>query len=571
MARELFAKTKQKVVPFEQSGQFYHKKARKHMENNNYINALNLYRKAIEKEPDNIEYLLDISEVFTEMGYYDESNRILFSILQKDKSRVDCYFGLGCNFLGLQEFDKAEECFERYLVMDPHGMYWEDAHDLLYVLKSHEYFVDDFEESDSDKKELYQIALRGKDLLDRGKYEEAIRELEKVAKRDSTLIFAKNNLALAYFCVGKLNQAIEISKEVLDEDPYNVHANCNLALFFYENGDTEACGEAIQVVLGLNPEDPEDIHKIAVTLCELKEHDKANRYLRKLLQYKPYDIRVLHYYAVSCFNLGRYKEALLYWDKIAKIDPRNSISTFYKRMANNCIINGEECDRELPYHFQVPYDEIIRRIKALNEFFRLTDDELSEKWKENEYFRSLLYWGLDLNDSLIKRAILNVVASFRDEEAEEFLRLFLLRKNEDKKLKQEVVDLLKEIDAAEPYIAYIDNDIVEIKVEIPEVEAFEIPPQLKKVLDLALDKMHGRYREGYEKEIRELWVRFIKLLYPDRLPKIRKGEAWAAALELCYCSKHSIDVQKTILAEYYGITYSTLCKNYNRLRSVLKL
>ena len=168
MTRELFAKVKQKVVPFEQSGQFYHKKARKYMENNNYINALNFYRKAVEKDPENIEYLLDLSEVFTEMGYFDESNRILFSVLQKDKRRVDCYFGLGCNFMGLQEFDKAEECFERYLIMDPNGMYWEDAHDLLHVLKSHEYFIDDFEEFDYEKEKLYKIALKGKDLLDRG-------------------------------------------------------------------------------------------------------------------------------------------------------------------------------------------------------------------------------------------------------------------------------------------------------------------------------------------------------------------------------------------------------------------
>ena len=195
----------------------------------------------------------------------------------------------------------------------------------------------------------------------------------------------------------------------------------------------------------------------------------------------------------------------------------------YRRMANNCIKNGVEHDKELPYHFQVPYDEIIRRVKALNEFFRLTDNDLLKKWKESEYFRSLLYWGLDLNDSLIKSAILNVVASFRDEEAEEFLRLFLLRKNEDKKLKQEVVGFLKEMNAAEPYIAYIDNEIVEVKVDVLEDEIFEIPAQLEKVVDLALIKMHGRYSEGYEKEIRELWLKFIKLLYPN-LPGYGKGK-----------------------------------------------
>ena len=39
MAKELFANARAKVVPFEQDGQFYYKKARKYLENNNYINA----------------------------------------------------------------------------------------------------------------------------------------------------------------------------------------------------------------------------------------------------------------------------------------------------------------------------------------------------------------------------------------------------------------------------------------------------------------------------------------------------------------------------------------------------
>ena len=49
MARELFARSQKKVISFDQNGEFYHRKARKHMDNNNYLNALNLYRKAVEK------------------------------------------------------------------------------------------------------------------------------------------------------------------------------------------------------------------------------------------------------------------------------------------------------------------------------------------------------------------------------------------------------------------------------------------------------------------------------------------------------------------------------------------
>lgn len=64
MAKELFAGRLRKVVPFERDGSFFYRKARKHIENNNYIHALNYYRKAVEKDPDNLEYSLDLAEVF---------------------------------------------------------------------------------------------------------------------------------------------------------------------------------------------------------------------------------------------------------------------------------------------------------------------------------------------------------------------------------------------------------------------------------------------------------------------------------------------------------------------------
>ena len=56
MAREVCLKSKSKVVPFDQNGQFYYKKAKKYMENNNYINDLSFYRKAVEKDPENLDY-----------------------------------------------------------------------------------------------------------------------------------------------------------------------------------------------------------------------------------------------------------------------------------------------------------------------------------------------------------------------------------------------------------------------------------------------------------------------------------------------------------------------------------
>lgn len=570
MAKELFARNKSNVIPFDQDGEFFYRKACKYVKDNRYIDALNFYRKAVEKEPENIDYMLDLAEVFTEMTYFDESNKLLFSILENDDSVSDCYFGLGCNFLGLQEYDKAEECFEKYLDRAPNGVYYEDAKELLEILRDEQFYLDVFDEFEFIDPKIYKMASKGKVLLDDGEYEKAARQLQKVLKLDPTLVFAKNNLALAYFCMSKLDRAIELSKEVLDVFPSNVHANCNMAIFLQEKGDSEGKQKYTNSILNLPTDDVEDLHKMAVTLCELKEHQKANIYLKMLLQYKPYDVKILHYTAVSAFNLRRFREAMEYWDKVDKLSPYNTISNFYKRYTQNLLrYNGEF--KELPYGFQVPYEEVVFRVKKINEIFNTPKSELKEKWESNDSLKALLIWGLELNDDTIKRAILNTVASFGDQNAERFLRDFILRRDENKDLKKDALTMLKQIGAKEPYIAYVDDNIVEVKVNIIDMSRIKIPKELQNIADFTISNMEDRYSNGYQEQIKDLWVKFIKAQYPDKVPRIRKKEAWAAALELYYCMKNDIKISKGEIIDYYGISYKTLDTNYKKLVNVLEV
>ena len=567
MAKELFANKVRKVVPFEQSGEFFHRKARKHVENNNYINALSYYRKAIEKDPGNLEYALDLAEVFTEMGYFSESNQILFSVLQKDPSRSDCYFAVGCNFLGLQEYPKAEECLEKYLDLDEFGLYSEEAQDLLEVLQSQEFYLDLINDVDPGKEKVFTIATRGKDFLDKGDYKRAVRELEKVVKKEPDLIFARNNLALAYFCTGKLDKAIETCRSILAEYPFNVHANCNIALFLYEKGDLKASNKHIDTVLDLPVEDPEELYKIVVTLCEMKQHRKANQLLKQLLQYKPYDTKLLHYMAVSYYNLKVFKTAYKYWDKVEKISPNNTISSYYKHYVKGIIRNEKEFT-ELPYNFQVPYDEIIRRVKKINELLKLPRVDLTDKWKNGDSLASLLSWGLDLNDALIKKAILNVVASFRDEKAEKFLREFILRKSEGEEQIKEALTLLKDMNASEPYLAYVGDNIVEVNVKISQRQISE--DILKQIPDMAVASMETMYLNDFEEGVRGIWDCVVDHWELEGgMPEIRKAEGWAAALELFYYIQENMPVNRTELADSYHVAYSTMMNHYHYIHTVV--
>lgn len=567
MARELLNNTLRKVLPFEQTGDFFYRKARKSLETNNYINALNYYRKALEKEPDNIEYSLDLAEVYTEMSYYNESNRILFSILQKDSTAIECYFGIGCNFLGLHDYKKAEECLERYLNFDSYGLYSDEAADLLEILQNQDYYFNQEKETDPERAQLLADASRGKSCLDKGEFKKAIRVLEKVLEGDKDLIFARNNLALAYYCDGDIDRAINACKQILSKYPNNVHANCNLAIFYKDAGDVEASKKHISRVLALSVDEPEDLYKIVVTLCEFKEHEKANKLLEKLIQYKPYDTNILHYMAVSFFNLKSYKKALQYWDKIEKINPGNTISNYYRRYTRG-ILDGARSHTDLAYHFQVPYDEIIRRVKKINEILKLSDADLMARWTRNKGLYDLLSWGLDLDDTIIKHAILNLVASFADKRAENFIRDFLMTSSGDKDNIRQALTLLKGMGAVEPYMAMIDGEIVEIKVSLEEKYILE-DPLYDSIPRLAINGMRERNLTDMEDGVNAVWNHLLHYWHDVGMPRIQKLEGWAAAIDLYYCENTGVRVSKKELAEYYNISYSTLYKNYRYIQEAV--
>jgi len=57
---------------------------------NNFVDALELMRGAVEASPDNREYLLDLAEMYCEMGCHEQSNRILLDMLSRNDAELAC-------------------------------------------------------------------------------------------------------------------------------------------------------------------------------------------------------------------------------------------------------------------------------------------------------------------------------------------------------------------------------------------------------------------------------------------------------------------------------------------------
>lgn len=556
-------KEHKKILSFHQPAEFFIKKAEKHIDAGNFLEALALYRCVLGMEPENVDYLLNIAQIYSEMGLYAESNDVLLKIAKYGKTPTECLFALGCNYMGMKNYELADEAFEQYLALDPNGEYAEDIDELFEIIDEEEY-EEEGTLHDIGRRMTLEEAYEGKQSLDKGDYKRAIEKLEKVISRDATLVPAMNNLALAYFFDGKKQKAIEMSKKVLLSQPLNLHACCNLALFYSDMNDHASATAYLDKLDGFLDIAPEDMHKVALTYCELGYHEKAYKWFLKIVTFQPYDTRILHFCGLAAFNCGQYAEALGCFAKILKIDPNNSLALYYKTRAEEA--RQGKVRKELEYVYQVQYDEIKRRIGYLNECLKLKDEHLREKWKQDTYFKSVIFWGLHYGDEYIKKIVLEIMSMFADEKAEETFRDFLLKSSEPDEIKNDIFMYLKRMGAKEPYVAYIKGSIAEVRVGTVSEDIKALPERYAQALGCYIKNVRPRYDDAFVSAGVELMVNIAKDK-GDAGKWIVKPEALAAALELCV-SELMEDVRipmKKELVQVYGVTLQTINKYYQKL------
>ena len=75
-----------------------------------YDKALKYFRRAVEYEPDNPVNHCNMAGILSEMGNYEESNRILQSIVDElDPEMTECHFYMANNFANMEKYEAAED------------------------------------------------------------------------------------------------------------------------------------------------------------------------------------------------------------------------------------------------------------------------------------------------------------------------------------------------------------------------------------------------------------------------------------------------------------------------------
>ena len=166
-------KKQNNILSFNQPAEFFIKKAEKHIDAGNLLEALELYRRVMGMEPENVEYLLSVAQIYSEMGLYAESNDVLLKIAKFGNTPTECLFALGCNYMGMKNYELADEAFEQYLAIDPNGEYAEDIDELIDLIDEEEYEEEGLLH-DVGRRMVLEEAYEGKQSLDKGDYKSAI-------------------------------------------------------------------------------------------------------------------------------------------------------------------------------------------------------------------------------------------------------------------------------------------------------------------------------------------------------------------------------------------------------------
>lgn len=409
-----------KVVSIKRSAAYVHHRALKNMRDNNPVDALELMRRAVEHSPDNREYKLDLAEFYCEMGYHEQSNRILLDMIAGGSAPAECYYGLALNRFGRNELEAARRALMIYQKRAGDDEYLADAEGLTAEI---EYMSAMKRPLDRRLGRAARSAAHACDALGRGETERAIRLFEGSLARNANQPEMRAVYAMALQMARRMDEAAAQARQTISDEAAGARALC-IAAQVLQSADCGAEAQrAIRRAAELKPED-ENLRLLIYSLGEMGLHAEAAEAARLALRDAPHDKALLHARAVALKLSGAADETLLpFWQRILRIDPEDTVARYYLETAQKGALD----QIELEYMYEVPAEEFVRRVEVLAEPLTQGLGNAAARCQADAQYRGLLIWAAGSNDLDCARAAMMVLASVDDPASESALRELLYR------------------------------------------------------------------------------------------------------------------------------------------------
>lgn len=554
-----------KVVSLRLDAKFYFERAIQSLERHRYDKALKYFRFSIEKEPENPVNYCNLAGLLSELGRFEESNRVLETVLSEiDPEFHECLFYMANNDAYMGYFELAENRLLEYMERQPHGEYVEEAEEMLYLL-SYELGRPP-KELPEPLPEYMKEHDKARKRLEEGQFSQAAKLLQKIVESYPDFWPAYNNLSLAYYYMGQIEDAVKLAKQVLAKEPGNLHAQCNLALLAHDSGDTAIYESLIGQLKKLIPLNQDHLHKLATTLGVLGEHEVAYQLFIKLFRTGVNaDASYFHYVAAAACNTGRFLKAKRFWEYAATLDPKSNVPRFYLDQLRYDLTHPEQKTPTIQYYYHMPFEEKI---------FQLQFDKQSNvgnvEIEIDPLLRNACLWVFNQADQTAKVQVIQLLGMIANRESERLLRHYLLLETcDDDECKKLALFVLRQMGAKPPYSIWMQNELVVIEGSTGEQTEPYINQVWSQILVRCLEGMK-HYSTKQQNDVKALLFAFLKQ-QKDKLPTVRRIEGWAAALEYIVAKHHGFQLTQSEVARKYQVSPSTVAYHVKKLIPLKKV
>jgi len=312
-------KEKNNIVSFIPDGEYYFNKAIKALERDQLDRAYKYMKRAAELSPDDAHVLMHYGLLELNAQNFEKAYELIHTAycLEPDEPEHVYYLAEVSGYLGLM--NDAKKYAEKYLELDPDGLYALEAKEIIDFVHFEQNEIDDLDEETYEQFLLQEKARR---LMEKSQFHEAIELLENMIDQYPELWSAYNNLSLAYFYVGDLEQSKAILRHVLRENPGNLHALCNLTIIAYYEKDEAFLRYLVEVLKKIYPFDFDSRYKLGATLALIGEYDLAYKWLHSMTKrMAPNDSGFYFWLSQAAYFSNHVKEAERAWEMLVQIDP----------------------------------------------------------------------------------------------------------------------------------------------------------------------------------------------------------------------------------------------------------
>ncbi len=418
-----------KILKTDDSIERLQRLANARVEKGDHIGALGFLFRARAIDENNLDVIMDVADVYSDMELYELSNKFWYIYLSKapeDKVSV-AYEEIGINFFYMDNIYVSSYYFQKKFSMD--GYFSSGDLDREIV----EYFSQAFE-----SKEDYKIAYPperadysnqikdAKRKLAAGDYEGAEEILEKIPAGCAQYEEALSERAMLKFLDADFDGSIELSRYQLSEVGESVSAYCSMSSAYLNKKDIDKSRYYYLLSLSQPIKDLSDYYKLATCSLEQREHEKASGYLQHIIKEHPNDLTMRYLYALSLINCNKFELAQKELNYLITVKPWDSVVKYYAALAVKLEADGDKNGLlPLEYTDGLPMVEEVRRLAIIKDLPSLETDKINRALKNPSTFECVT-WGITSHEeSIAKACILSLVTSTLKKAQQALLDLFI--------------------------------------------------------------------------------------------------------------------------------------------------